>query len=103
MSKDKYPNIFSPHMEAIVFIILQIRLTLRGVLKIGEYSTINPLARMGYWDIDSRAHEGERTNCFSKIQLVGPKKYRDNTSFVSQSHCFGFQSRRFSLLVVYNK
>ena len=22
-------------------------------------------------------HEGERNNCFSKIQLVGPKKYED--------------------------
>ena len=27
--------------------------------------------RMGYW---LRAHEGERNNCFSKIQLVGQKK-----------------------------
>ena len=25
---------------------------------------------MGYWLID---HEGERNNCFSKIQLVGQK------------------------------
>ena len=30
--------------------------------------------RMGYW---LRGHEGERKNCFSKIQLVG-QKYRDN-------------------------
>ena len=29
--------------------------------------------RIGYW---RRGHEGERNNCFSKIQLVG-KKYRD--------------------------
>ena len=26
--------------------------------------------QMGYW---FRAHEGERNNCFSKIQLVGQK------------------------------
>ena len=26
--------------------------------------------RMGYW---LRAHEGDRNNCFSKIQLVGQK------------------------------
>ena len=26
--------------------------------------------RMGYW---LRGHEGERDNCFSKIQLVGQK------------------------------
>ena len=32
--------------------------------------------RMGYW---LRGHEGERNNCFSKIQLVG-QKYRDKTT-----------------------
>ena len=31
--------------------------------------------RMGYW---LRGHEGERNNCFSKIQLVG-QKYRLET------------------------
>ena len=35
-----------------------------------------PRARMGSEWI---AHEGERNNCFSKIQLVG-KKYRDKTT-----------------------
>ena len=30
-----------------------------------------PEGRMVYW---LRAHEGERNNCFSKIQLVGKKK-----------------------------
>ena len=38
MSKDKYPSIFSPQLEAIVFIILQIFYTTHAVLKIGEYS-----------------------------------------------------------------
>ena len=37
MSKDKYPSIFLPQMEAIVFIILQIFYATRAVLKIGEY------------------------------------------------------------------
>ena len=41
------------------------------------YLTIIPRARMGsessYW---LRGHEGERNNCFSKIQLVG-QKYRE--------------------------
>ena len=37
MSKDKYPSIFSPQMEAIVFIILQIFFATRAVLKIGVY------------------------------------------------------------------
>ena len=31
MSKDKYPSIFSPKMEAIVFIILQIFFATRAV------------------------------------------------------------------------
>ena len=36
MSKDKYPSIFSPQMEAIVVIVLQIFFETRAVLKIGE-------------------------------------------------------------------
>ena len=58
--------------------------------------------RMGYL---LRGHEGERNICFSKIQLVG-QKYRDKTTLACKPrfsrHCFGFQSRRFSLLVGYN-
>ena len=42
MSKDKYPSIFSPQMEAIVFIILQIFYATCTVLKIGEYPRIFP-------------------------------------------------------------
>ena len=42
MSKDKYPSIFSPQMEAIVLIILQIFFTARAFLKIGGYLTIIP-------------------------------------------------------------
>jgi len=34
---------------------------------------------MGYW---LTGHEGERNNCFSKIQLVG-HKYRDKTTVAS--------------------
>ena len=47
MSKDKYPSIFSPQMEAIVFIILQIIYATRTVLKIGEYSQIFPSSSWG--------------------------------------------------------
>ena len=43
MYADKYPSIFSPQMEDIVFIILQIFFATRAVLKIGEYSRIFPL------------------------------------------------------------
>ena len=42
MSKDKYPSIFSPQMETIVFIILQIFFATRAIFKIGEYSRIFP-------------------------------------------------------------
>ena len=46
--------------------------------------------RMGYW---LGGHEGERNNCFSKIQLVS-QKYRDKTTLASKTlfsrHCFGF-------------
>ena len=34
---------------------------------------------IGYW---LRGHEGERNNCFSKIQLVG-QKYQDETTEAS--------------------
>ena len=45
MSKDKYPSIFSPQMEAIVFIILQIFFAMHAVLKIEKYSRIFPSIR----------------------------------------------------------
>ena len=35
--------------------------------------------RMDYW---LSGHEGERNNCFSKIQLFG-QKYRDKTTLAS--------------------
>ena len=35
--------------------------------------------RMGYW---LRGHEGERNNCFSKIQLAG-QNYRDKKALAS--------------------
>ena len=40
MSKDKYPSIFLPQMDAVMYIILQIFFAMRIVLKIGEYSQI---------------------------------------------------------------
>ena len=56
MSNDKDPSIFSPQMETIVFIILQIVYATRAVLKIGVYLTIIPRARMSS---ESIAHEAE--------------------------------------------
>ena len=50
MSKDKYPSIFSPQMEAIVFIILQIFFATRAIFKIGEYSWIFHSFSWGIFD-----------------------------------------------------
>ena len=75
----------------------------RTPIRIPEYLTIIPRAqmgselitneakgRMGYWLI---GHEGERNNCFSKIQLAG-QKYRDKTTLACKTRfsrqCFGF-------------
>ena len=52
----------------------------RSIVKT-KYLTIIPRARMGS---ESIAHEGERNNCFSKIQLVG-QKCRDKTTLASIS------------------
>jgi len=65
MSKDKYPSIFTPQMEAIVFSILQIFFAKNAVLKIGEYLTIRLWARDFYEVIVDEA-EG-RINC----RLIG--------------------------------
>ena len=44
MSKDKYASIFSPQMEPIVFIILQIFYATRAVLKIGNILGYSPVS-----------------------------------------------------------
>ena len=54
MSKDKYAGIFSPHMGAIVFIILQIFFATRAVLKIGEYFRIFPSFSWGIFGYVTR-------------------------------------------------
>ena len=59
--------------------------------------------RMSNW---LRVHEGEGNNCFSKFQLVGQKYRAKKKTLASKTrfsrHWFGFQRRRFSLLVGYN-
>ena len=47
MSNDKYPGIFSPQKETIVFIILQVFYAKRAVLKVGGYLVNNPLPAAG--------------------------------------------------------
>ena len=56
MSKDKYPSIFSPQMEAIVFIILQIIFATRAVLKIEDYFQLScEIARNIVWYLADEA------------------------------------------------
>ena len=58
--------------------------------------------RMGYW---LRGHDGERNNCFSKIQLVGQKILRQNNFSKLKLDFNPFlppKSRRFALLLGYN-
>ena len=43
MSKDKYPSIFSPQMEAIVFIIVQFFFATRALLKMGNILGYSPV------------------------------------------------------------
>ena len=57
MSKDKYPSIFSPQREAIVFIILQIFFATRAIFKIGEYSRIFPSFSWGIFGHVTRLDE----------------------------------------------
>ena len=65
MSKDKYQRTFSPRMEAIVFIILQIFFATRAVLKIGEY-------------INSSLHLARK---YARIFVRGHYLFREANSF----------------------
>ena len=56
----------------VIYYIHRLILTMFTAKPIG-YLTIIPRAQMGYW---LRGHEGERNNCFSKIQLVGQKNIK---------------------------
>ena len=57
-------------MNTDLTIILWARMGSESIAHEGE-------RRMGYW---LRGHEGEKNNCFSKIQLVY-QKYRDKKNF----------------------
>ena len=62
------------HITTFLRQINAIYLTIIPRARMGSESIAHEAeGRMGYW---LRVHEGERNNCFSKIQLVG-KKYRE--------------------------
>ena len=61
---------------------MQLFLTIIPRAQMGSESTAHEAeGLMGYW---LRGHEGERNNCFSKIQLFG-QWYRDKTTFSTYS------------------
>ena len=67
---------------------------------------IDAEGRMGYW---LRGHEGERNNCFSKIELVGPKNIETKHFSQIKARLQSFSPPKhykygghFSLLVDYN-
>ena len=73
MSKDKYPSIFSPQKEAIVFIILQIFYTTRAVLKIGESPWIFPSFS---WGILAHMTRLDQSRASENIQwIILPNKH----------------------------
>ena len=91
----EYLHLKWPYIIIYLTIILGARVSYGSIAHEAE-------GQLGYW---LRGHEGERNNFFSKIQLLG-QKYQGKTTLASKTrfsrHCFGFQSRRFSLLVNYN-
>ena len=70
MLKDKYPSMFLPQMEAIVFIILQIFFATGAVLKIGEYINNSRHLARKYARIFVRGHYLFReANSFPRAKL----------------------------------
>ena len=70
ISKDKYPSIFLPQMEAIVFIILQIFFATRAIFKIGEYINNGRHLARKYARIFVRGHYLFReANSFPRAKL----------------------------------
>ena len=63
------PNIHFAYLVTIKSYLTNIPRAWMGSVSIAHEED----SRMGYW---IRGHEGERNNCFSKIQLLG-KKYRE--------------------------
>ena len=76
MSKDKYPSIFSPQMEAIVFIILQIFFATRAIFKIGEYSRIFPSFSCGIFGHVTRLDQSHMSEKIRWIIINYSPKWR---------------------------
>ena len=91
MSKDKYPSKFSPQMEAIVFIILQIFFATRAIFKIGEYINNSRHLARKYARIFVRGHYLFReANSFPRAKLEENCELRgtDNVQGQISKHIF---------------
>ena len=77
ISKDKkYPNIFSPQMEAIAFIILQIFFATRAIFILREYSRIFPSFSWGIFGHVTRldqSHASEKIWLIIRADSVSPR------------------------------
>ena len=99
MSNDKYPSIFSPQLETIVFIILQIFYATHAVLKIGGYLVNKPLQAAGM-SADNREvkHDVYGKRQTAKMKLL-PSVF---SSLYSRNKIFVFavsSKRNFSIFV----
>ena len=66
--------------ERVGISLVEVYLTVIPRVQMGSESIAHEAeGRIGYW---LRGHEGEKNNCFSKIQLVG-QKYRYKTTLAS--------------------
>ena len=91
MSKDKFLSMFSPQMETIVFIILQIFFATGTIFKIGEYSRIFPSFSWGIFGDVTRLDQSRMsekiwwiirsTTNFTLSYIVHMKKYMYNVQF----------------------
>ena len=79
MSRDKYPNIFSPQMEAIVIIILQIFFATQAVLKIGGYPRISPSFS---WAIFGHVTCLDQSRASEKIKWIVINNYSMSTRWI---------------------
>ena len=80
-----YPNNVQIILYCVFNTCLKIVLQWKSLTKI-YYLTIIPRARMGSESIahEAEGHEGERNDCFGKIQLIG-KKYREKKNLAGES------------------
>ena len=88
MSQDKYPSIFSPQMEAIVVIILQIFYATRAVLKIGEYPRIFPSFSWGIFTHVTRLDQSCASENIWWIITMDSKEITGDTAYFYLSSRF---------------